>query len=95
MGSLVGISRRGFLANAWKVGGSVLGTTRPNQVMGQQRRSAIAGFQNWFRSEFPEAVLEVQAGQTDSFDHVCFDMNSVLHPACRRASSVDDAVLHV
>ena len=43
------------------------------------RGGGIAGFQRWFTSEFPEAVINVYDGDGDTFDHVAFDMNGLLH----------------
>lgn len=56
------------------------------------RGGGIAGFQRWCMSQFPSAVIEVAPGQSDVFDHVCFDMNGLLHTACRKANSIEHAV---
>lgn len=57
------------------------------------RGGGIAGFQRWFLSEFPEAVIKVYDGDMDTFDHVAFDMNGLLHSACLKAKSLEHAVL--
>lgn len=59
------------------------------------RGGGISGFQAWFKSEFAEAIMEVSDGYQDCFDHVAFDMNGILHTACRRANTVEHAVLRV
>jgi len=40
-------------------------------------------------------LAQVKPGQEDTFDHVCFDMNPILHTACRKASTVEAAVFRV
>jgi hypothetical protein len=55
----------------------------------------IAGFQKWLKSSFPEAVVDIPAGQRDVFDVVCLDMNQVLHSALRKASDEPHAIRRV
>jgi hypothetical protein len=59
------------------------------------RGGGIAGFQRWFISQFPEAVINVYDGDGDTFDHVAFDMNGLLHSACLKAKTLEHAVLRV
>jgi len=59
------------------------------------RGGGIAGFQRWFTSEFPEAVIHVHDGDGDIFDHVAFDMNGLLHTACLKAKTLEHAVLRI
>ena len=59
------------------------------------RGGGIAGFQRWFTSEFPEAVINVYDGDGDTFDHVAFDMNGLLHSACLKAKTIEHAVLRI
>ena len=59
------------------------------------RGGGIAGFQRWFLSEFPEAVIKVYDGDVDTFDHVAFDMNGLLHSACLKAKTLEHAVLRI
>jgi hypothetical protein len=47
------------------------------------RGGGIAGFGKWFQGQFPESIIKVQDGSSSQFDHVCFDMNGILHSACR------------
>jgi len=59
------------------------------------RGGGIAGFQRWFLSEFPEAAIKVYDGDGDTFDHVAFDMNGLLHSACLKAKTLEHAVLRI
>ena len=59
------------------------------------RGGGIAGFQRWFVAEFPEAVINVYDGDGDTFDHVAFDMNGLVHSACLKAKTIEHAVLRV
>eukprot|EP00953_Heterococcus_sp_UTEX-ZZ885_P028579 15237-Heterococcus_DN1.PRE.1 len=54
--------------------------------------AGIAGFSKWFSGTFPTAVLDVMPHQSDKFDHVCFDMNQILHVSLHRAKSEEEAV---
>lgn len=45
----------------------------------------ISGFQKWTRKNFPDAVSQVEEGSFESFDHVCIDLNHVVHAAAHRS----------
>jgi XRN 5'-3' exonuclease N-terminus len=54
--------------------------------------AGIAGFSKWFSGTFQSAVLDVMPNQSDKFDHVCFDMNQILHVSLHRAKTEEEAV---
>lgn len=47
--------------------------------MGYGAHAGITGFHKWFEEAFPTAVSDAANSRqrTESFDHVCIDMNSV------------------
>ena len=48
----------------------------------------IKGFRSWFESQFPNAMLDMVASESnDSFDHVLVDMNQLLHICIRKSRS--------
>lgn len=49
----------------------------------------ISGFQQWLRKSFPDAVWEIPNGASDEFDHVCIDVNHMLHAAAHRCKTPD------
>ncbi|CAN0559394.1 unnamed protein product, partial [Ectocarpus sp. 12 AP-2014] len=55
--------------------------------------AGINGFHKWFVQEFPTAVTE--ASRVESFDHVCIDMNQILHVAMRKARDEDHAIRRI
>lgn len=68
-----------------------------SQISHEQEESkesmGIPGFQKWFLSTFPETSIPVsRAASSDSFDHIAFDMNQLLHTALRRAKNFDHLV---
>jgi XRN 5'-3' exonuclease N-terminus len=62
------------------------------QLLLYKADAGIAGFSKWFSGTFQAAVLDVMPHQSDKFDHVCFDMNQVLHVSLHRAKSEEEAV---
>ncbi|KAG5176067.1 hypothetical protein JKP88DRAFT_351243 [Tribonema minus] len=54
--------------------------------------AGIQGFSKWFKGVFHDSVMAVQPGQRDQFDHVCFDMNQILHVAVRRSANEEQAI---
>ena len=48
----------------------------------------IHGFQKWFLSTFPQTMIPVdRTVNSDSFDHIAFDMNQILYTSLRRAKN--------
>ncbi|CAM9734679.1 unnamed protein product [Hapterophycus canaliculatus] len=58
--------------------------------------AGINGFHKWFVSTFPTAVSDAShARQQQGFDHVCIDMNQILHVAMRKARDEDHAIRRI
>ncbi|CAM9636289.1 unnamed protein product [Pylaiella littoralis] len=58
--------------------------------------AGIAGFHKWFVGAFPGAVTNAwHPRQQESFDHVCIDMNQILHVAMRKAADEDHAIRRI
>ncbi|CAM9209236.1 unnamed protein product, partial [Laminaria digitata] len=58
-------------------------------------RAGIAGFHKWFSGAFPTAVIDAYPKQQELYDHVCIDMNQVLHVALRKARDEDHAMRRI
>eukprot|EP00752_Nemacystus_decipiens_P010116 g9017.t1 len=64
--------------------------------MGYGADAGIPGFHKWFSGAFPTAVSDAPHGrQQEGFDHVCIDMNQILHVALRRAVDEDHAIRRI
>eukprot|EP00903_Cladosiphon_okamuranus_P010318 g9763.t2 len=64
--------------------------------MGYGAEAGISGFHKWFVRAFPSAVSDAShPRQQESFDHVCIDMNQILHVALRRAADEDHAIRRI
>lgn len=48
----------------------------------------IQGFQKWLVSSFPDSVTTLPARAQDSYAHVGFDMNQIVHTSARRSTDL-------
>ncbi|CAM9324588.1 unnamed protein product, partial [Discosporangium mesarthrocarpum] len=55
----------------------------------------ISGLKSWFSGAFPNATSKLETGVCETFDHVCFDMNEILHTSLRRANNEDHAIKRI
>jgi len=55
----------------------------------------ILGLQKWLVARFPGSITRVSKGQSDRFDHVCFDLNQVIHMALRKSPNEEKLVIRL
>ena len=52
----------------------------------------IKGLNVWIHANFPNVMLPVQNGRGEAYDHVAFDLNGIVHQACRKRSNEKEVI---
>ena len=56
------------------------------------RSMGVTGLNSFIAATYPGAMLPVQGQTSMPYDHVLFDLNGIIHQACRRRGSEKEVV---